>query len=210
MLLRDEGPEALTLERLCERVGRTKGSFYHHFTDMNELHAALFAAWRISQTELPIAAASTRNAPVSARKARLDAHATQLDHRLESVLRAWALRDDNAARAVRAVDDRRLLFLEHLHRETGESDPRTCAQLEYAAFVGAQQLGWVGDNARSKRLSHALDSMFAERPCRVSKEKTMSRPSKRTNTVGTSAKSARPKNGLSAGARRRSNTMEIT
>jgi AcrR family transcriptional regulator len=210
LLLRDEGPEALTLERLCERVGRTKGSFYHHFTDMNALHAALFAAWRTSQTELPIAAASAPNDPLSARRARIDAHAMQVDHRLERVLRAWALRDDNAAQALRSVDERRLGFLEQLHREAGQPDPRTCAQLEYAAFVGAQQLGWVGNDARSKRLSEALNSRFAEPPRNASKKATKSQAAKRASSVETRAKGSRPKKGTSKGSRCRSNTMEVT
>lgn len=44
-LLAEEGIKALKLDRLCARVGATKGSFYWHFTDMANYRAALIAAW---------------------------------------------------------------------------------------------------------------------------------------------------------------------
>ena len=36
-LLADGGPNALRIDRLCERLGVTKGSFYWHFTDLRGL-----------------------------------------------------------------------------------------------------------------------------------------------------------------------------
>ena len=45
-LLSEEGPPALSLERLTEAAGRTKGSFYHHFQGRDGFLAALVAHWR--------------------------------------------------------------------------------------------------------------------------------------------------------------------
>ena len=44
-LLAEDGPNALRIERLCERLEVTKGSFYWHFTDMRAYRAALVDAW---------------------------------------------------------------------------------------------------------------------------------------------------------------------
>ena len=57
-LLGREGEAALTLERLCAALGRTKGSFYHHFEGMPALGSAMLAAWEQRHTDVPIAAAS--------------------------------------------------------------------------------------------------------------------------------------------------------
>ncbi len=44
-LLADGGPNALRVDRLCERLGVTKGSFYWHFADLPAYRSALIAAW---------------------------------------------------------------------------------------------------------------------------------------------------------------------
>src|ERR1700716_3730304 len=44
-LLADGGPNALRIDRLCERLNVTKGSFYWHFTDMQGYRSALVEAW---------------------------------------------------------------------------------------------------------------------------------------------------------------------
>ena len=44
-LLAEGGPNALRLDRLCERLEVTKGSFYWHFADMRAYRAALVEAW---------------------------------------------------------------------------------------------------------------------------------------------------------------------
>ena len=44
-LLAEGGPNALRIDRLCERLEVTKGSFYWHFADMRAYRAALVEAW---------------------------------------------------------------------------------------------------------------------------------------------------------------------
>jgi AcrR family transcriptional regulator len=41
-VLAEDGVKALTLDRLCRRLGVTKGSFYWHFTDMKAYRAPRF------------------------------------------------------------------------------------------------------------------------------------------------------------------------
>ncbi|MBA3534230.1 MAG: helix-turn-helix transcriptional regulator, partial [Ardenticatenales bacterium] len=40
-VLNDEGAAGLTIERLCERLGVTKGSFYHHWGSYDVFKASL-------------------------------------------------------------------------------------------------------------------------------------------------------------------------
>ena len=44
-ILAEEGIKALKIDRLCSRLGVTKGSFYWHFTDIASYRAALVEAW---------------------------------------------------------------------------------------------------------------------------------------------------------------------
>lgn len=151
-LLRDEGITAVTIDRLCELLGCTKGSFYHHFRDIAAFHEALLQRWEETLTGRPIAQAAVGRT-AQQRLARLDAAVIQLDHALDLAMRAWALRDPRARDAMARVDARRLDYLTGLLTEAGVPQPRARAQLEYAAFVGAQQLGAVLSREAAARFS---------------------------------------------------------
>ncbi|MGQ0846251.1 MAG: TetR/AcrR family transcriptional regulator [Sporichthyaceae bacterium] len=51
-LLGDRGFEGLTVAALCQRVGATKGSFYHHFLDLDGFVEVLAARWRAWSLDL--------------------------------------------------------------------------------------------------------------------------------------------------------------
>jgi AcrR family transcriptional regulator len=164
-LLRDEGIGALTVDRLCAALGKTKGSFYHHFRGLEAYLAALLARWEEDLTDAPMREAGTEADP-RRRGARLDEVVRGLDHRLDLAVRAWALRDARARAAMARVDARRVAYLAALHRAGRLADPRAAAALEYAAFVGAQQLGYLSRPARAERLSRALRGALAALPRR--------------------------------------------
>lgn len=159
-LLRDEGIGAATVDRLCAAQGKTKGSFYHHFRDLDAYLAALLARWEADLTDAPIREAGSEADP-RRRGARLDDVVRGLDHRLDVAVRAWALRDPRARAAVARVDERRLAYLAELHRASRHPEPRALAELEYAAFVGAQHLGLAATPARAARLSALLRRALA-------------------------------------------------
>jgi AcrR family transcriptional regulator len=154
-LLRDAGEQALTIERLCTALGRTKGSFYHHFEGIESFRLALLGAWEQRHTEAPIEAAS-QHAEIDKRRRTLDHAVNQLDWALDLAVRGWGLRDPVAREAVARVDARRILYLERLlPAHVPAARRRAIARLEYAAFLGAMQL----DPSRQDRdlaRSHAL------------------------------------------------------
>jgi AcrR family transcriptional regulator len=138
-VLRDEGMTALTVDRLCTVLERTKGSFYHHFRDLDAFLSRLLARWENTLTEAPIAFAGAVPEPEQ-RGARLDEAVARLDHRLDLAVRAWALRDERARVAVARVDARRIAYLSELHAAAGADDAQATATLEYVHFLGLQQL----------------------------------------------------------------------
>lgn len=164
VLLRDGGHDALTIDALCRALGRTKGSFYHHFPDVSVFSQRLLEHWEKRSTDDLITAAEASGPPAE-RRARLYASTRTVESGVERAVQAWALRDP-AAREVRArVDARRVAYLAKLRRAEGATPKlaEQAAQIEYAAFLGALQIfelpapaGWKAFEKANALLLRAL------------------------------------------------------
>jgi AcrR family transcriptional regulator len=156
-ILRQGGDAALTVEKLCANLERTKGSFYHHFKDAGAYLDALLEHWEAKNTSAPIVAATAASS-LAERRRRLDESVLGLDMKLDVAVRAWALRDPRAEGALRRVDARRIDYLTELYVLAYGKGPaaRQLADLEYAAFVGMQQLFPDLSVRRSRALHAAL------------------------------------------------------
>jgi AcrR family transcriptional regulator len=154
-LLRREGEDALTIQRLCERLHRTKGSFYHHFADVTAFHEALLNAWEEQLTTAVIGAASGETDPAAFARL-LAAAARRIDVRLELSVRSWALRSEHARQRVRRVDERRLGVLSRTWADHAGDHAPDYAALEYCAFLGAIQLFQSPGAAPAQRVERLL------------------------------------------------------
>jgi AcrR family transcriptional regulator len=129
------GFTALKAEPLAKALGVSRGSFYWHFADIGAFHAAILKHWREVAAEQIIAdveAASDDPVPLLLRRAFGGSLA------LESAVRSWAAHDPLARAAVRAIDRRRLSYVETLLRTSGLAPDvaRARAQILYWAFLG--------------------------------------------------------------------------
>lgn len=156
-LLRKQGYGALRLENLCEQMGKTRGSFYHHFKDMNAYIGRLLQHWQTVQTQAAIDKSELEKDP-KARMAVLDETVRALDHRLDQIVRAWSLQDERAAAAMAVVDETRMGYLRKLFRDNGVAEGVACllAELEYTAFLGAQQRFDDLNSPEANRLAEQL------------------------------------------------------
>lgn len=135
-----DGPEALTIDALCERATRTRGSFYHHFDSMEAYHQALARYWRQDYTDTIIEAVETE-APGFEQQSRLNDLALAIDPRIEQGIRRLAAINGTVADICNEVDARRMRYLASLYARSGRFDAETAealAGIEYAAFVGFQ------------------------------------------------------------------------
>jgi AcrR family transcriptional regulator len=140
--LAEQGPAGLTIEALCRRAGKTKGSFYAHFPAIEAYLAALAGHWRETFT-LRLMQETDKGGPAQDRLIALDRMALALDVGVEQGMRRLAQLDPGVAATCAEVDRERIGYLESLHGESGRFTPEEAlalARIEYAAFVGFQQL----------------------------------------------------------------------
>jgi AcrR family transcriptional regulator len=138
-IIAEEGMNALKIDRLCERLGVTKGSFYWHFEDMPNYRAALVQAFSEMRDEERREFDGMHDVAPRERLSRMMASLVSPRHwTLERAMREWARSDATVAASVRAAD-RRLLRLirrafEDYGFDTDEAEVR--ANAAFAAGVG--------------------------------------------------------------------------
>jgi AcrR family transcriptional regulator len=164
-LLSDEGPSALSLERLTEAAGRTKGSFYHHFQGRDGFLAALVGHWR--ETTLEAEAKPYRDtADPAVWRDLLHAAPFQLNQPFERAMRRLAVGEPDVRAGVERVDRERIDRLTFLVSQLRDDldEPRAFATLLYAVIVGAQWLLKPGEDPRTSAMRKAMVSVFALAP----------------------------------------------
>jgi AcrR family transcriptional regulator len=140
-LLAEAGAAALTIEPLASRVGVTKGSFYHHFQNLQDYKEHLLSFYEDEGTLQVIESAEQQQAPLDRLELIMQ---TTLHHpsHLEVSMRAWALQDPFVQSYQQRIDQRRLAYLAELaflichDRERAQR----ISQLFYSIFVGSQHI----------------------------------------------------------------------
>mgnify|MGYP003700555565 CR=1 FL=1 len=158
-MLGEGGAASLSVERLAERLGVTKGSFYWHFKDRADLLDALRARWTeqlvIGRVEEAGGTPSEKiqnllNIVVRSSRQRRGGS-------LELAMRSWARRDAETARVVEAADQARLDYTRRLFEELGFAPKEAEARsfLLYA-YIFCQGVFTFSDEAALQARIHAL------------------------------------------------------
>jgi AcrR family transcriptional regulator len=115
-VLVDKSVEAVRVEVLSKNLGVTRGSFYWHFKDRDDLLSHLLTWWRDTATEQIIERFEKRN--VKARELLREllalpfhGEAAQVAAATELAIRGWARRDEMARQFVDEVDAKRLAYI---------------------------------------------------------------------------------------------------
>ena len=134
-----EGLSRVCVEPLADSLGVTKGSFYWHFEDRDELLTSLLDYWEEEYTNGLEASMDTfAPDPESQLLGLLELIAQRNTNRFDAAIRAWALNDERAAAHLSRVDQKRLDYVRDLFREMGfspeEADLR--GRISYYYLVG--------------------------------------------------------------------------
>lgn len=103
-VLRDEGIVGVRVERLARDLGVTKGIFYWHFDDRDDLFASLLGFWTQHYNDVIVHEPSFANDDPA--RALLDVMVMVRDHdlgRYELAMRSWTDHDERARNAVHKV-----------------------------------------------------------------------------------------------------------
>jgi AcrR family transcriptional regulator len=157
-LLAEKGAAAVGVEPLAARLGVTKGSFYWHFRDLAELHAAMRAEWTERSTEYFIKRVTETDCDARARLVKLLQMTSNRPSQLERAMRAWAVTNADTAAHVAGVDLRRTEFVAALLMEIGH-DALTAAayaRLTASFVIGQMMSGLEGDERYNAIIAAAV------------------------------------------------------
>lgn len=153
-ILQDEGIQGVRIDRMARDLGVTKGSFYWHFKDLDDLRRSILEHWAEQYSDVvsenreylevdPVVGLFAAMARV--REDGLDA--------FEVAMRSWADHDPVANEAVRAVYERRTTFVRGFFRRLGfselDAEMRTRAALCFMSWEPSMYV----DDSPAQRLT---------------------------------------------------------
>jgi AcrR family transcriptional regulator len=146
-VLAESGPNALRIERLCERLEVTKGSFYWHFTDLSAYRGALIEAWGSLHDQ---SRRQFEHMPDVEPRQRLtvmiQTWVAPQHWQLERAMRVWALTDDAVLASVQQSDGRVLRAIRQAFIDC-EFAPHDAALRAFVVFSAGVGLLHASDSA---------------------------------------------------------------
>ena len=146
-LLVDSGIDSVRVDVLAQVLQVTRGSFYWHFRDREELLRRVLQAWRESATEqltlrLESAHPDPREQLRDVISLPIRGRAAQRAARIELAIRAWARRDAMARQFVDEADGSRIAYIAQLFSALGfgVAEARWRAFATYAYVVAESQI----------------------------------------------------------------------
>ncbi len=140
-ILANDGFQKITIDNMCTILKVTKGSFYHHFKNIDGYIAALMEYWMEKNT-VDFITATEAITNIDEKHIRLNDLAASASQKAEQVIRAWSFSNEIVRKYVQQVDDMRMEYLISLNIQSGmeKTAAKDYAILEYGALIGVQQL----------------------------------------------------------------------
>jgi AcrR family transcriptional regulator len=169
-VLVDQGIDHVRVDLLAQHLGVTRGSFYWHFKDREDLLRRVLQAWRETATEnLTARLESAHEDPLEQLRDVLSlpfrGRAAARAARIELAIRAWARRDQMARFAVDEADASRIGYIAQLFSALGFPvlEARSRAFLLYSYVVSESQMASLGSQAQKDERRHFAERLFMQR-----------------------------------------------
>lgn len=164
LILAEVGAGGLTIDALTNRLGVTKGSFYHHFSSYQDFKISLLDAFEAAGTHDIIRITEEGRTPGD-KLQRLLAASADYPPNLEPQIRAWALQDEDVRAYQERIDRQRVDYVEGLYLAlTGDAtQAKAAAQLIYTLYVGAQQIVPPVMGDQLNEMYFAVEAIFVRR-----------------------------------------------
>lgn len=169
-VLVDQGIDHVRVDLLAQRLGVTRGSFYWHFKDREDLLRRVLQAWRETATEnLTARLESAHEDPLEQLRDVLSlpfrGRAAARAARIELAIRAWARRDQMARFAVDEADSSRIGYIAQLFSALGFPvlEARSRAFLLYGYIVSESQMPTLGSKAQKDERRRFAERLFTQR-----------------------------------------------
>jgi len=135
-----QGVEAVRVEILARDLGATKGSFYWHFKDREDLLSRMLLQWEEEEMQWLEGARETDSGAATRWARFVERSANSERARLEVSFRAWARRDERIASHVAVIEAKRQAHIVSVLREIGFTPSSAERWSEVALLV---YLGWM-------------------------------------------------------------------
>ena len=160
-VLAEGGIESVKVEPLAKLLNVTKGSFYWHFKNRDDLLVAILQDWVKGETNSLIDQTESIEEDASTKLLYLFELSIQINGRLENSIRAWATKDLKVAEIIIQIDRRRLKYTKDLFVKIGftELEAKVRAQMAYYSLVGEFTVGTRPNQAKrlaEVRLEYAI------------------------------------------------------
>ena len=155
----------MRVEALAVSLGVSKGGFYWHFTDRQALIEEMLDTWEKTGTEDIIARVESQPADPRAKLQQLFEMSPSADFAVELALRDWSRRDNDVAKRLHRIDNRRMGYLRSLFGQfcPNENDIEARSMLAYSLLIGSYFIAAQhGDKTRSQMLQLAVDRLLTE------------------------------------------------
>jgi AcrR family transcriptional regulator len=163
----EEGVSGVKIQRLCERLGVTKGSFYWHFDDLDAFLEEVARHWLDGDGVLP---KGTKLGPAGNPDRNLllamQAFTEPRWRSLARAMRDWSQRDERARASMAAMDRSMVGLLEAAFEGLGFSgaDSELRAKILYYVGVGFSHVGPLGGDGGADEQLEAVLNVLARQP----------------------------------------------
>ena len=164
-----QGIDHVRVDVLAKGLGVTRGSFYWHFKDREDLLRSVLEAWRQRATlQLTQRLESASPDPVAQLRDVISlpfrGRSAPRAARIELAIRAWARRDAMARAAVDEADARRIGYIAQVFSGLGFgiAEARNRAFLLYSYVVAESQLAGQGNAAQREERSRFVERFLQQ------------------------------------------------